>query len=159
MQSFSLVSVLRHWEHILSAQTAKDSSLKKVCRFFKRASSHCCSQSSSLHIQPSHSIQHTLQVITHTQLAASNDYPAKARHHGNCSFPWSDHFIVCEPCQCILAFSLSLCLFLSSFLYFSLSLAFPVHTVPASALPAQTNTAQPDVNSHSNSGAVGKLHR
>lgn len=41
---------------------------------------------------------------------------------------------------------------LSHFLF--LSLPFPVHTVPASALPAQTNTAQTDVNSHSNSGAV-----
>lgn len=42
---------------------------------------------------------------------------------------------------------------------FSLYFFFSVHTVPASAPPAQTNTAQTDVNSHSNSGAAGAPHR
>lgn len=75
--------------------------IKKVCRklpffiFFLRAAPHCCSQSSSLRRQLSHSIHHILRVTTHTHTlwCKPPTAPPKARHHGNQSFSLPDHFL------------------------------------------------------------------
>lgn len=123
----------------LSAHAVKDSSLKKVCClscffFNKHAVTHCCSQSNSFYVQPSHSIKHTLP-------RAALSLP-KLGTMGMVVF----HGLTTSSLQVISVHSLSP--------FFSI----PVHIVPATALPTQTSTAQIDVNSHSNSGAVGEPH-
>lgn len=142
MQSFSLslarsAFITEHRDRLpISAPTAKDSSLNKghSLRGFVLRTNRSTSlfSSNSFHVSPSHSVQQPPSYNNHTHPAAGCGCPAKARHHGNCSFPSSNRFIVRE--------------------------AVPVHTVPPSTLPAQTNTAQTDVNSHSKTAGVGGLH-
>lgn len=91
----------------LSAQATKDISLKKgrlSCFFCSNKVLHIaflCPTAFTFNLHTPYNTPCKLR-YTHAHPAASHDCPAKARHLGNCSFPWSDHFIVCRPCQYIL---------------------------------------------------------
>ena len=121
IQSFALSFLSWHWEQRQPFSLSSGSQGQFIKKGLPYKLLHIAVLSPTAHSHSTFTPCKLWYTRTHTQPAATHDCPAKARHHGNCSFPWSDHFIVCTPCQYILSLSLSLslsvCLSLSLSLY------------------------------------------